>query len=140
MEGMQKIDKCDINVSKEIDSKISLNKSNNNTVRENLNLSKNFDRTSNLDNSKIFKTNKKTFENLISESILKSQKRSFQQDNSNFKFVSNKKIPGRPLKINDQEYYKNFFMLTYQAIKLNSEDLEIFEEVPNRFYFIFLFF
>lgn len=126
---MHKNEKTQENNLKEIELKNILNKSNNNINKDNHNLSKNFDRTSNLDNSKILKTNKKLFDNLISESLIKSQNRFSQLENSNFKFVSNKKIPAKPLKINDQEYYKNFFMLTYQAIKLNSEDPEIFEEV-----------
>jgi len=131
MDVEQKNEKTEENNIKETEFKNFLNKSNNNLNKENNNnnISKNFDRTSNLNNSKILKTNIKFFDNLISESLIKSQKRYSQLDNPNFKFVSNKKTPAKPLKINDQEYYKNFFMLTYQAIKLNSEDSEIFEEV-----------
>jgi len=124
MDGIQKNENYDEYKAKEVEFKSMLNKGDNNT-------SKILEKISNNDNSKLLKTNKKIFEKIIPESIIKSQKRYSNIENlsSNFKFLSNKKIPSKPLKINDQEYYKNFFMLTYQAIKLNSENPEIFDKV-----------
>jgi hypothetical protein len=124
MDGIKKNENDDEYKAKEVEYKNMLNKGNNNT-------SKKLQKISNNDNLKLLKTNKKIFEKIIPESIIKSQKRysNIENLNSNFKFVSNKKIHSKPLKINDQEYYKNFFMLTYQAIKLNSENPKIFEKV-----------
>ena len=124
MDGIKKNENDDEYKAKEVEFKSMLNKGDNNT-------SKILEKISNNDNSKLLKTNKKIFEKIIPESIIKSQKRYSNIENlsSNFKFLSNKKIPSKPLKINDQEYYKNFFMLTYQAIKLNSENPEIFDKV-----------
>ena len=131
-EGIQNNEKTDENKLKEIEFKNFINKSNNNT-------SKILERVSNNDNSKLLRTNKKVFENVLPESLIKSQKRYSNLENlgSNFKFVSNKKLQAKPLKINDQEYYKNFFMLTYQAIKFNSENQEVFENVNTNLFLIF---
>lgn len=125
MDGIQNKDNKEHNTSKEIESKNIFNENHQN------NSSKILQKFYNNDNSQILKTNKKIFDNFIPESIIKSQKRysNIETLGSNFKFVSNKKITAKPLKINDQDYYRNFFMLTYQAIKLNSENLEIFENV-----------
>ena len=123
MDGMQKNDIFDSN---------KINNQNNThnflvdkIVAKNINL----DKSINNDNSiNILKTNVKLFDNFISESLSKSQNKrhsNIENLNSNFKFISNKKMPGKSLKLNDTEYYKNFFMLTYQAIKLNSENTEI---------------
>lgn len=133
-DGNQKNEKTEENKPKEVEFKNQLNKSNINN--NNINTSKILEKVSNNDNSKILRTNKKIFNNVLQESIINSQKRysNIETLGSNFKFVSNKKVPLKPLKINDQEYYRNFFMLTYQAIKLNSENPEVFENVNKKLF------
>jgi len=134
MDGIQKTEKLDNNnFIRENEFKNIINKKENINNSNNLNnISKSINKTSLNENSKLIKTNNaKTTESFISESLIKTQKRhsNIENINSNFKFGTNKKILGKPLKINDQEYYKNFFLLTYQAIKLNSEDLDVFDYV-----------
>lgn len=71
--------------------------------------------------------------NLANENINKSNNLkifSSEKLNSNFKYISNKKItPSKPLRLNTSDYYKSFFMLTYQAIKMNQEEPDILENV-----------
>jgi len=136
-EGVQKNEKTEENKLYEVEFKNLLNKSNYN---HNDNETKIIEKVSNNDNSKVLRTNKKLFENILPETLVKSQKRYSNIENicSNFKFVSNKKAPAKSLKINDQDYYKNFFMLTYQAFKLNSENTEVFDYVKIIFILFYL--
>lgn len=134
MDGIQKTEKLDNNTYiRDNEFKNLINKKENINNNNNFNnICKSNNKTSLNENSKLIKTNNaKIAESFVSDSLIKTQKRhsNIENINSNFKFGTNKKIASKPLKINDQEYYKNFFMLTYQAIKLNSEDIDVFEHV-----------
>ena len=96
------------------------------------------DNNNSLSNTKI-KSNLKLFQNLFSESIAKNKNMLNSGDYDNpidlNKIFSTKQVVKKSLIINDLEYHKNFFMLTYQASKINSDEPEIYS-IVNKFYLI----